>query len=76
MLILIGEKNKKKQKYNNSSCEGFGMTFRLKRAETGIIVDLMEFLASKEFQKLSMKFNIKLKEVTYDQGIQKIFGRI
>lgn len=69
---LNWRKNKKKQKYNNSSCEGFGMTFRLKRAETGIIVDLMEFLASKEFQKtLSMKFNIKLKEVTYDQGIQK-----
>ena len=69
---LNWRKNKKKQKYNNSSCEGFGMTFRLKRAETDIIIELMEFLASKEFQKtLSKKFNINLKEVTYDQGIQK-----
>ena len=36
---LNWRKNKKKQKYNNTSCEGFGMTFRLKNAQTKIIKD-------------------------------------
>ena len=58
--------------YTNTSCEGFGMTFRLKEPKSPIIEELMKFLSSLEFQEaLAKKFNIDLDKVNYDQGIQK-----
>ena len=45
--------------YTNTSCEGFGMTFRLKKPKSSIIEELMKFLSSFEFQEaLAKKFNI------------------
>ena len=48
------------------------MVMRLKNARTPIIDNLKTFLSSEAFNKaIAVKFNIKLEDVTIDNGIQK-----
>ena len=64
--------NKKNKNLNVSSTEGFGMTYRLTNAESEIISKLVTFISSNEFQQvIAKKFSIDLKDVYFDQGIQK-----
>jgi len=66
------EKNSHARIYNNSSCEGFGITLRLTQPTSPVINDLSGFLRSDAFQTaLADKFGIKRDEVFYDGGIQK-----
>ena len=57
---------------NVNTCEGFGITFRLKEPQTNIIKKYLNFFESYDFKKcLCEKFQIKLSETTYDTGFQK-----
>lgn len=61
-----------KQKHNNSACEGFGVTLRLKSANSEFINELMQFMSGRELQQaLASKFGIDLDAVYFDGGIQK-----
>jgi hypothetical protein len=56
----------------NTSCEGFGMTLRLRETRSAIITELTQFMASPEFQlTLAAKFGLDLSALYYDNGIQK-----
>jgi len=56
----------------NTACEGFGMTVRLKAAQSPVIAMLNQFLSSREFQStLADKFNLNLNDTYFDAGIQK-----
>jgi hypothetical protein len=56
----------------NTSCEGFGMTLRLKATRSPIIAELTQFMSSIEFQlTLATKFGLDLSALHYDTGIQK-----
>lgn len=70
---LAWHKDKKHGRhYNNSACEGFGMTMRLGEAKTGVVAEIQAYLQSTEFnQALAEKFAIDLSECTIDSGIQK-----
>lgn len=65
-------KNKKINKSNNqTSCESFGMTYRLYESKSTVIKKLKEFIESTEFQDvLKKKFNLDKKYI-YDCGLQK-----
>lgn len=59
-------------RYNNTSCEGFGVTLRLLQPKSAAIQKLTEFLNSEEFRTaIAEKFGIPMDEVFYDAGIQK-----
>ena len=65
-------KNGKGGYENVDTCEGFGIAFRLQRAESEIIREMMNFLSSDAFfQTLAARFDIKVDEVFQDTGIQK-----
>ena len=56
----------------HSACEGFGMTLRLYKPESEILIKLKKFISSKKFNStIAKKFNIKFSETTTDNGIQK-----
>lgn len=58
--------------YNNSACEGFGVTLRLDQAKSGLLEELQAFLSSRDFhQVLADKFEMDLSDSYYDGGIQK-----
>ena len=65
-------KNKSGKVYNVNSTEGFGMTYRLKNTNSEILNNLINFFESENFKNvIAEKFSINLKNVTFDQGIQK-----
>ena len=69
---LKWHKNKSGKVYNVSSTEGFGMTYRLKDTNSEILNNLIKFFESESFKNVvAEKFSINLKDVTFDQGIQK-----
>ena len=56
----------------NLTCEGFGMTFRLKQVSSSVIKTLNTFLLSKDFSRaIADKFDIKYDKCYFDGGIQK-----
>lgn len=56
----------------HSACEGFGIVLRLMKPQSQIILELNEFLSSKEFQNtLAEKYGVDLDKCNYDAGIQK-----
>ena len=56
----------------SSSCEGFGMTLRLLRPSSPVLVELKEFLEGEPFNRaIADRFGIDLAECTIDGGIQK-----
>jgi hypothetical protein len=58
--------------FNNSSCEGFGITLRLTAPASAIMSDLVDFMNSAEFQSaMAEKFDIDIDTVRPDTGIQK-----
>lgn len=72
IYIKWHENKSSNHKYNNTSCEGFGMTLRLVKPKSSAITELMKFLSSQEFQTtLAEKFSVPMSEVFYDHGIQK-----
>ncbi len=64
--------NKITSKKMNTACESFGMTLRLMEPQSEILVDLKNFIESKEFNEaIAKKFNISRNSVYSDHGIQK-----
>jgi len=58
--------------YNNTSCEGFGMTLRLMDPKSEVMLNLLSFFNSIGFRKtLANKFDIAPETVAFDMGIQK-----
>jgi hypothetical protein len=58
--------------HNQSSCEGFGMAFRLARARTPAVEDLLAFLNGDLFRAvLAKKFDVDMSQTRFDVGIQK-----
>ena len=56
----------------SSSCEGFGVTLRLKSPQTPIVAELSAFLASEFFtEELCAKFEVDRSAVRADMGFQK-----
>ena len=72
-VYLNWHKDKSRQQnYNNSTCEGFGITLRLMQPKTPILVELAAFMNSPVLhQALADRFSIALDSVTSDSGIQK-----
>ena len=57
---------------NVNTCEGFGITFRLKKTISKILKEYISFFESEEFKNcLCSKFNFKKEEMVYDTGFQK-----
>jgi len=68
----LKNKRNKKLQHIHSACEGFGMTLRLYRPKSDILIKLNNFLSSKKFNStIAKKFNIKISDTTLDNGIQK-----
>ncbi len=64
--------NKNTSKQMNTACESFGMTLRLMEPQSEILIDLKNFIESREFNEaIAEKFNIKINSVYSDHGIQK-----
>tara|TARA_Y100000389_G_scaffold31120_1_gene26344 strand:- start:16075 stop:17013 length:939 start_codon:yes stop_codon:yes gene_type:complete len=64
--------NKETDVINNDACDGFGMTLRLIKPSTDILVELNHFLNSEIFnQSLAKKFNIDFNLCDVDNGLQK-----
>lgn len=62
----------KTQRKIHSACEGFGVTLRLYDPKTPILVDLIQFLQSAEFNEaMACKFGLDFENCTVDNGIQK-----
>ena len=56
----------------HSACEGFGITLRLYKPETEILIKLKNLLESEEFNSvIAEKFGIQLSDITLDNDIQK-----
>lgn len=72
-IYLNWHKTKKgRLHYTNTSCEGFGMAFRLAGPQTPFIKSLITFFHSDSFKKAaSQKFSIPTENVFEDIGIQK-----
>jgi len=65
-------KERELSQITNTSCEGFGMVLRLEKPQSKILDTLNRFLNSEQFINcISNKFDIDLKQCTYDAGIQK-----
>ena len=64
---------KKESNYDNvNTCEGFGITFRLKKTKSGIIQSYLDFFKSESFiDCLCKKFDINKKLIITDSGFQK-----
>jgi hypothetical protein len=64
---------KKQQKVNGDTCEGFGVTLRLQETSEGSILrELSDFFGSLEFwNAVSQKFGLKFDATTADVGLQK-----
>ncbi|MDC1482760.1 hypothetical protein N8092_00810 [Pelagibacteraceae bacterium] len=57
---------------SHSACESSGVVLRLMKPKTKILIDLKNFIESKEFNlTLAEKFNLDLKQCSIDTGIQK-----
>jgi hypothetical protein len=56
----------------SSSCEGFGLVFRLKQAKSQVVQDVLGFLYSKELiHALAELYELPLDRIHYDAGLQK-----
>ena len=64
---------KDKSKFDNvNTCEGFGITFRLKNPKSKLINEYLNFFKSEEFLScINKKFNINTAKTTLDSGFQK-----
>ena len=57
---------------SHSACESSGVVLRLMKPKTKILIDLKNFIESKEFNlTLAEKFNLDLEQCSIDTGIQK-----
>jgi hypothetical protein len=57
---------------SHSACESSGVVLRLMKPNTKILIDLKNFIESKEFNLvLAEKFNLDLEQCSIDTGIQK-----
>ena len=57
---------------SHSACESSGVVLRLMKPKTKILIDLKNFIESKEFNLvLAEKFNLDLEQCSIDTGIQK-----
>lgn len=60
----------------NTTCEGFGMVYRLMKLKSEILSDINEYICSKEFNEvIAERYDIDLKECTIDAGIQKYLNK-
>lgn len=65
-------KAKKKSHLTNTSCEGFGVTLRLKNPNNIFLKNILEFINQKKFMHLlCKKFALNLNDIYYSGGIQK-----
>jgi hypothetical protein len=57
---------------SHSACESSGVVLRLMKPNTKILIDLKNFIESKEFNLvIAEKFNLDLEQCSIDTGIQK-----
>ena len=70
--LYISRRKKGKVIPSHSSCESAGVVLRLLRPNSQILIDLKNFIESKEFNMaLAEKFNLKFDQCSIDTGIQK-----
>ena len=65
-------RNKESDFDNVNTCEGFGITFRLKRSYSKLLEGYISFFRSEELKNcLCEKFNLNSEQTTYDSGFLK-----
>jgi hypothetical protein len=69
---LKWKNGRKRSNYVSTSCEGAGMTFRLKMKRDNLLKELSRYLGGEEFNRvIAEKFNINYDDCLVDHGIHK-----